>query len=297
MKNKFIKISNRLKSKIYYNYNIGKLTWFRTGGNSKIFAVVENSDELEIILNELNDDNFYILGAGSNLLVRDKGFDGMIIKLGQGFKNIQIKENKLEVGSSVLDIHFSNFALKNNIKDYEFYSGIPGSIGGALKMNAGCYGSETRDNLISIEIYDNKFEKKILLKDELKLTYRKSNIKNNQIVSKATFNINLGEYSKIKEKMLNIKKSRLSSQPIKNRTSGSTFKNPNNLFAAKLIEESNCKGMTFGDAHVSNKHANFFINNGKATATDIETLGKMVIDRVYKKFDIKLEWEVKIIGD
>ncbi len=297
MKNKFIKISNRLKSKIYYNYNIGKLTWFRTGGNSKIFAVVENSDELEIILNELNDDNFYILGAGSNLLVRDKGFDGMIIKLGQGFKNIQIKENKLEVGSSVLDIHFSNFALKNNIKDYEFYSGIPGSIGGALKMNAGCYGSETKDNLISIEIYDNKFEKKILLKDELKLTYRKSNIKNNQIVSKATFNINLGEYSKIKEKMLNIKKSRLSSQPIKNRTSGSTFKNPNNLFAAKLIEESNCKGMTFGDAHVSNKHANFFINNGKATATDIETLGKMVIDRVYKKFDIKLEWEVKIIGD
>tara|TARA_B100000575_G_scaffold285735_1_gene281467 strand:+ start:632 stop:1528 length:897 start_codon:yes stop_codon:yes gene_type:complete len=297
MINKIKNIAGKIKSKIYFDYNIGKLTWFNTGGNSKIFVIVENSDELEIILNEINYDNFYILGSGSNILVRDKGFDGLVIKLGKGFKSLEIIEDKLEVGASTLDINLSNFAYKNNIEGFEFFSGIPGSIGGAVKMNAGCFGSETKDRIESIEIYDKNFEKIIVDKNNLNLSYRSSSIKNSQIVSKATFRITHGDPERIKQKMKNIKNKRLSSQPIQNKTSGSTFKNPQNLYAAKLIENAGCKGMTFGNAYVSNKHANFLINNGSATASDLENLGKKVIDKVFDKFDIKLDWEVKIIGD
>ncbi len=296
MTENLFKISNKLNSKFFFDYNLGKYTWFRTGGNAKIFIIVENENELEIILNEIQNDNFYILGAGSNLLIRDSGFNGTIIKLGKGFNCLEIIEDKLKVGASVLDINLSNFALKNNIEGFEFFSGIPGSIGGAIKMNAGCFGSETKDRIESIQVY-NKLEKENINKKNLNLTYRSSNIKNTQIILKAFFKITYGKSNEIKEKMQNIKTKRLSSQPIKNRTSGSTFKNPLNLHAAKLIQEAGCKGIKYGDAFVSEKHANFLINNGNATASDLENLGKLVIEKVYDKFDIKLDWEVKIIGD
>ena len=297
MKSNLLDISNKLISKFHFDYNIGKLTWFRTGGNAKVFIIVENTEELEIILNEINNDHFYILGAGSNLLVRDKGYNGTIIKLGKGFNNYNIIENKLEVGASILDVNLSNFAYKNNIEGFEFFSGIPGSVGGAVKMNAGCYGSNTHNIIESIEIYNSKFEKKKLTKKDINLSYRSSNILNSQIISKATFDVKYGNAENIKEKMINIKTKRLNSQPIKNKTSGSTFKNPPNLFAAKLIEQSGCKGMSYGNAYVSDKHSNFLINNGNATANDLENLGKLIIEKVYNKFNIMLEWEVKIIGD
>ncbi len=297
MQKKLIKLFDKLQSKIYFNYNIGKLTWFRTGGKAKAFAIIENTQELEIILNELNQEKYFVLGSGSNLLVRDVGFNGIIIKLGKEFNKFNIIEDKLEVGSSVLDINLSKFALKNNFEGFEFFSGIPGSIGGAIKMNAGCYGSETKDILHSIEIYNQNAEKMILMKKDINLNYRLSNIQNNQIITKATFNFSYAENIKIKEKMDEIKKHRLNSQPIKNKTSGSTFKNPSNFFAAKLIEDANCKGLNIGDAHVSTKHANFLINQGNATASDLENLGKLVIEKVYNKFNIILDWEIKIIGD
>ncbi len=297
MSNKLLEFTKKLKSKFFFDHNIGKYTWFRTGGNAKIFAIVENSTELEIILNEINNDNFFILGSGSNLLVRDNGYNGTILKLGKGFNSINIKDNRLEVGASILDINLSNFALKNNIEGLEFYSGIPGSIGGAVKMNAGCFGSETKDVISCIEIYNNFSEKKIIKKNDIKLSYRSSNIKNNQIITKVIFELNYGKNSHIKDKIDNIKKQRILSQPIKNKTSGSTFKNPDNLYAAKLIEEAGCKGISYGDAFVSDQHANFLINRGKATATDIENLGNLIIEKVYSKFNIKLDWEVKIIGD
>ncbi len=296
MSKNFKLLSDKLKSKFFFNYNIGKHTWFRTGGNAKEFIIVENDNELEIILNEINNDNFYILGSGSNLLVRDKGYNGTVIKLGKGFNTIIQDNDKLKVGASILDINLSNFALKNNFEGFEFYSGIPGSLGGAVKMNAGCYGSETKRLIHSIEIFNSSNEKKIIEKKDINLKYRSSNIKDNQIITNVTFNLKLGEANLIKEKMLNIKKQRILSQPIKNKTSGSTFKNPKNLFAAKLIEESGCKGLKYGDAFVSDHHANFFINGGKASASDIENLGKLVIDTVYNKFNVKLDWEVKIIG-
>ena len=297
MSKKIIELADKLKSKIYSDYNAGKHTWFRTGGNAKIFAVVEDNLELEIILNEINNENFYIIGSGSNLLIRDNGYNGTLIKLGKGFNTININNNKLEVGASILDINLSNFALRQNIEGFEFYSGIPGSIGGAVKMNAGCYGSETVDVINSIEICDNFGQRKTITKDELNLKYRSSNINKTDIVTKAIFNFNYGDQNLIKDKINEIKNKRLESQPIKNKTSGSTFKNPKNLFAARLIEEAGCKGMEYGNAVVSNQHANFLINKGRATATDIENLGKQVVDKVYKKFNIILEWEIKIIGD
>ena len=297
MSDKILELSDKLKSKIYLDYNIGKHTWFRTGGNAKIFIIIENNFELEIILNELNNENFYVLGSGSNLLIRDTGFNGVIIKLGKEFNSVNIIENKLEVGASVLDINLSKFALKHGIEGFEYFSGIPGSVGGAVKMNAGCYGSETKEILNSIEFYNQKLQKQNKNKENLNLTYRSSNIKDNEIISKVTFNLKYGDSDIIQHKMIDIKEKRLSTQPIKNKTSGSTFKNPKNLFAARLIEEAGCKGMEYGNAVVSNQHANFFINKGRATATDIENLGKQVVDKVYKKFNIILEWEIKIIGD
>jgi len=297
MSDRILKLSDKLESKIYLDYNVGKHTWFRTGGNAKIFAIIENNYELEIILNEINNDKFYILGSGSNLLIRDTGFNGVIIKLGKEFNSVNIIENKLEVGASVLDINLSRFALKHGIEGFEYFIGIPGSVGGAVKMNAGCYGSETKQILNSIELFNKKSQKKNKNKENLNLTYRSSNIKDNEIISKVTFNFKYGDSNIIKRKMIDIKEKRLSSQPIKNKTSGSTFKNPKNLYAAKLIEEAGCKGMEYGNAVVSNQHANFLINKGKATATDIENLGKHVIDKVYRKFNIILDWEIKIIGD
>ena len=297
MSNKILELAEKLKSKIYFDYNIGKHTWFRTGGNAKIFALIENNSELEIILNEIKNENFYVLGSGSNLLIRDKGYDGTVIKLGKSFSAIKITEDSLEVGASALDVNLSNFAYKNKIKDFEFFSGIPGSIGGAIKMNAGCFGGETKDNIRSIEIYNSHYEKKTILKKDIEFSYRSSNIKQNEIISKAIFNYNYGDTDLIKQKIKNIKNKRLSTQPIQKLTSGSTFKNPPNLFAAKLIEESGCKGLTYGNAYVSDKHANFLMNNGKANANDIENLGKIIIDKVYGKFNIKLEWEIKIIGE
>ena len=297
MSDKILELFDKLKSKIYLDYNVGKHTWFRTGGNAKIFAIIENNFELEVILNELNNENFYIIGSGSNLLIRDAGYNGVIIKLGKEFNSVNIIENKLEVGASVLDINLSKFALKHGIEGFEFFSGIPGSVGGAVKMNAGCYGSETKEILNSVEFYNKKLQKQNKNKENLNLTYRSSNIKDNEIISKVTFNLKYGDSKIIQHKMIDIKEKRLSTQPIKNKTSGSTFKNPTNLFAARLIEEAGCKGMEYGNAVVSNQHANFLINKGRATATDIENLGKQVVDKVYKKFNIILEWEIKIIGD
>ncbi len=297
MSKKILELADKLKSKIYLDYNAGKHTWFRTGGNAKIFVIIEDNLELEIILNEINNENYYILGSGSNLLIRDNGYNGTLIKLGKGFNTININDNKLEVGASILDINLSNYALRQNIEGFEFYSGIPGSIGGAVKMNAGCYGSETVDVINSIEICDNFGNRKKIKKDKLNLKYRSSNINKTDIVTKAVFNFNYGDQKLIKDKINEIKKKRLDTQPIKNKTSGSTFKNPKNQYAAKLIEAAGCKGTSYGDAYVSDQHANFLINRGSASATDLENLGKNIIEKVYAKFNIELDWEVKIIGE
>ncbi len=289
-------IQSQIKSKILINYDMGKSTWFRTGGSAKGFIIVDNFKDLQIIVSYADKIKYSIIGVGSNLLVRDSGYDGLIIKLGKNFNKIKIRENTLSVGAGVLDINLAKFALKNSIRDFEFFIGIPGTIGGAVKMNAGCYGSQTSDNLKRILILNNSGKYQYINLNNLNLGYRTSDIKNNSIILKAEFDFNYSSYDEILNKNNLIKLKREKTQPLKEKTSGSTFKNPPNKFAAELIEKAGCKGMKVGDASVSNIHANFIINHGNASATDIELLGKKVIERVKDIFGITLEWEIKILG-
>ena len=291
------KIQSKIYSKIFFNFDMSKTTWFRTGGRASGFTIINSIRDLKEILNFENKINYYIIGVGSNLLVRDKGYQGLIIKLGKNFNNINVKKNIVSVGAGVLDLNLARFAQKNSIKNFEFYSGIPGTIGGAVKMNAGCYGSQTSDILERILVINRFGELKYLNADELKLEYRSSKIDEKSIILKADFKLDYGSYDDIKFKINEIKFKRKTSQPLNEKTSGSTFKNPPGQFAAALIEKSGCKGMTIGGASISNVHSNFIINNGKASAKDIEKLGEIIIEKVKQKFGISLEWEIKILGN
>jgi len=297
MKEKLIKLSSSLESNFFYDYDMSKATWFKAGGKAKALIVVKNEKELEIIMQSINQFPYYILGSGSNLLVRDIGYDGIIIKLGKSFNKIEINEDKIFVGASNLDVNLSSFAKKNNIKGFEFFSGIPGTIGGAIKMNAGCFGSDTSSVLNKIHYLNEQGKKNIVSADKLNMKYRSSNILDSSIITKAEFNIEYGNSEEINKKIAFVKKQRIKNQPLKEKSSGSTFKNPPNYYAAKLIELSGCKGIENGDAIVSETHANFLINKGNASAKEIEDLGKKIIEKVYKKFNILLEWEIKIIGE
>ena len=297
MKQIFNKISSNLKSKFYYDYNTSNNVWFRTGGKVAVFCLVYDQNELEIILNSIGDIPYTVIGAGSNILVRDKGYNGVLFKLGKKFNKIDINESYINVGAGILDVNLSKFALKKSIKNFEFYSGIPGTIGGAIKMNAGCFDCETKDLLIDVKIINPNGKVIIKKKEEINLSYRSSEIIEKDIIISANFISSYGNEEEILSKMEKIKFIRENSQPIKSKTSGSTFKNPKNNFAAKLIERSGCKDLNVGDAYVSTKHANFLINMDNASASEIEELGKIIIDRVYNQFDIRLEWEIKIIGN
>ncbi len=290
------KIQSKIQSNILLDYDMKKSTWFRAGGRALGYVIVNHISDLKIITRFSDQIKYYILGVGSNLMVRDSGFDGLIIKLGKNFNKIKIKKNILSVGAGVLDINLAKFAEKNSIKNFEFFSGIPGTIGGAIKMNAGCYGSQTADNLKRVLVINKFGEIQYLNKEQLKLSYRSSNLTDEIIVLKADFIFEKSSLSEIIEKKNYIKFKRENSQPIKEKTSGSTFKNPPGKYAAALIEQAGCKGMENGGASVSNLHSNFIINNGEATALDIENLGKKIIKRVHEKFGITLEWEIKIIG-
>ncbi len=272
-------IQLKISDKILFDYDMGNSTWFRAGGKAKGYIVINNLEDLKTIVDYADKIKYTITGVGSNLLARDSGYDGLIIKLGKSFNKIKIKNNNiLSVGAGVLDLNLAKFALKNSIKDFEFFTGIPGTIGGAVTMNAGCYGAQTSDNLNRILLLNSK--------GAIKYVYLQ-----------ADFNFEYSSQEKILLKNNYIKSKRKETQPIKEKTSGSTFKNPKGRFAAELIEKAGCKGMKVGDASVSHMHSNFIINNGSATASDIENLGKKVKKRVKEVHGIELEWEIKILGD
>ena len=289
-------IKSKIKSNILLDYDMRKSTWFRAGGNALGYVIVNNISDLKTIFSYAHQIKYYIVGVGSNLMIRDGGFDGLIIKLGKNFNKIKINKDTLSAGAAVLDVNLAKFALKNSIKDFEFFSGIPGTIGGAIKMNAGCFGSQTADILKRILVINKLGKIEYLTKNELGLKYRSSNLTDELVVLKADFICKYSSVSEIIEKKNSIKLKRESSQPIKEKTSGSTFKNPPGEYAAALIERAGCKGMKNGGASVSTIHSNFIINNGDATALDIENLGKKIIKQVHEKFGITLEWEIKIIG-
>ncbi len=250
----------------------------------------------------------FTIGVGSNILVRDGGIRGAVIRLGSGFKNISFRNNRIIAGASALDAHVASKAADNGL-DLTFLRTIPGSIGGAIRMNAGCYGSYVADHFISAKVLNRSGELFNLSSKDLEFSYRQCNIPEEYIILEAVFEAKSGEPSDLHAKMKNQLAKRDASQPSKERTAGSTFRNPSgfsstgetddihDLKAWKLIDDAGMRGATCGGAKISEKHSNFLINTGTATAYDLENLGELVRKSVFKKSKVKLEWELIRVGE
>jgi len=288
----------KVRGKYIPNYPLGKRTWFGVGGAAEVlFKPADKEDLIEFIKLCPKDIPLMVLGMASNLIIRDGGVSGVVIKLGGKFSEIKHEDKNITVGSGALDLNLALTALKYEIAGLEFLSGIPGTIGGALRMNAGAYGLEIKDVLISAEILFANGSVKNMTADEMGLSYRHNNLPQDVIFLGCTLKGHAGNYADIEKNMNDIKKRRLETQPIKSKTGGSTFKNPQGVKKAwQLIDEAGCRGLKIGGAEISEKHANFMVNKDAATAEDLENLGEEVIKRVYEKSGIKLLWEIKLIG-
>jgi UDP-N-acetylmuramate dehydrogenase len=292
-------IKNKIESPILFNENLAKYSWFNVGGPAKVIFKPKNLKELSFFLQNLNGfDKIKLLGAGSNTLVRDGGFGGIIIKLGKSFSHLSLFDNdKIIVGAGALDRNVSNFALLNALSEFEFLSCIPGTIGGGIRMNSGCYGKDISKILISVQAMDFNGKIKIIYSKDINFFYRGCSLENNLIFISATFKGKKGISKKIEKKMQELVERKKKSQPSKIKTCGSTFKNPENNSAWKLIKNAECSGMKVGNAYISEKHCNFFINKKNAKAQDLENLINKVKTKVLEKTGIDLELELQIIGE
>lgn len=281
------------------NFNLSGVTWFNVGGAADIlFKPLDVEDLSHFIKHKPKNIPYMVLGVGSNLLVRDGGIRGVVIRLGRGFTDISHDDNQLVVGAGALDVNVSKYCLENSIEGLEFLSGIPGVIGAAVAMNAGAYGKEIANCLIKAEAIDESGNLIVIDNKEFGFKYRGNSLADNLIYTKVYFKVSLGQKEEIEERINQIQQQRESSQPIRSKTGGSTFKNPSgDKKAWQLIDEAGCRGLKIGDAVMSEKHCNFLINLGNATAAEIEDLGEMVRRRVFDNSGLMLEWEIKIIGD
>jgi len=284
------------------NVKLSSYSWFNLGGNADYLFKPRDINHLKEFLKEANKKNLKItiLGAGSNTLFRDNGVRGVVIKLGKEFSFIKkIEENVLEIGAATLDRKVANFAMENNLKNLEFLSCIPGSIGGAIIMNSGCYDSDISKFIISIKVLDKKkmIESEIK-KEDIKFSYRGTDLSNDFIILSAKLKCSLGDKNEIEKVQNELIERKKISQPSQIKTCGSTFKNANgDKKAWMLIKEAGCNNYSEGDAVISKKHCNFFVNNGKARSRDIENLVKKVQKKVLEKTGINLELEIKIVGE
>ena len=292
-------IEGKISGKILFDENLSKHSWFNLGGPAKVIFKPKNLNELSIFLKNLKEFNkIKVLGAGSNTLIRDGGFDGIIIKLGKSFSHLSLlDQNTLIAGSSTLDKNVSNFALENSLSGFEFLSCIPGTIGGGIRMNSGCYGEDVSKILISVQVMDLSGKVKVVHSSDIKFSYRGCNLDNSLIFISATFKGKNDSNPNIQKKIINLVERKKKDQPSKIKTCGSTFKNPENNKAWSLIKDSGCAGMKMGDAHISEKHCNFFVNKGNAKSQDLENLIYQVKNKVLNKTGIKLELELEIIGE
>jgi len=282
---------------IYKNEKLSKYSWFGLGGFAKIFFKPKSVLDLKKFLEKYNK-KIYILGAGSNTLFRDSGFDGVIIKLGAGFNYIKLlNNNKIEVGAATLDKKLSDFAKQKSITGFEFLSCIPGSIGGAITMNSGCYDYDISQIFSSLKAINFSGNLKSFNKDDVKFFYRGSNLPKDLIILSAVFEGQLLNKKEIESRQMKLINQKKESQPSKIKTCGSTFKNPQDKKAWKLIRSSNCSNLNIGGARMSSQHSNFFLNNGSATSSDIENLIEEVRKKVFLKTGVNLELEIKIIGE
>ena len=291
---------NEFEEGVRFDYDLRKKNWFNIGGKTKVFYKADNLKQLIKFLKILdNKKKIFILGAGSNTLISDNLFDGVVIKLSKNFSNISLLgEDKVIAGSAVLDKSLSDFALNNNLSGFEFLSGIPGTIGGGIRMNAGCFGKEFKDILLSIQAIDKSGNLITIPSKDIKFEYRKNDISEDLIFLSASFKGVKSDSRKINNEMIRIKTEKEKNQPSKIRTSGSTFKNPisqTNKKVWELIKESVPLDKSFGDACISEKHCNFFVNRGEAKFEDMKKLIDFVAKNVLEKTGISLEKEIKIL--
>ena len=295
-----IDLKKNISGDIFFEYDVKKLNWFNIGGKTKIFFKPENLADLVQFLKIYNNrGKIFVLGAGSNVLISDKTYDGVIIKLGKRFNNIsQLNKNTVIAGGNVLDKRLSEYCKENEISGFEFLSCIPGTIGGGIKMNSGCYKKEFKNILVSVQALDFCGNIITIPASKIKFSYRGNNLDKNLIFLSGTFKGYNVKKIKISNEIERLKRIKKLTQPSKIKTSGSTFKNPknaNDLKVWELISKSVPADTHFGDAAISKQHANFFINKKNATFEDMNKLITFVKDKVKKKFNINLELEVEIV--
>jgi UDP-N-acetylmuramate dehydrogenase len=285
-----------LRGRLLANQPLGEFTWFRVGGPAQVFFMPEDENDLAYFLRNLSTETpVTVIGAGSNLIVRDGGVPGVVIRLGRGFNDVRIEEHRVTAGTAMLDVMVARAAQAAGVAGLAFLSGIPGTIGGALRMNGGAYGGETKDVLLETRGVDRQGNMRTFSNGEMGFSYRHCSAPDDVIFTAAVLQGRAGEPEEIAGEMATIKKKREATQP-RNRTGGSTFKNPPGHSAWKLVDEAGCRGLTIGGAQVSELHSNFLINLGNASASDIETLGETVREKVKENSGIDLEWEIKRVG-
>jgi UDP-N-acetylmuramate dehydrogenase len=288
------------KENVKFNYNLKKKNWFNIGGNTKIYFKAENLKELIRFLKIIEKkEKLFILGGGSNTLITDKTYDGVVIKLSNNFNNISLlSEDIIIAGSSVSDKSLSEFAMNNSLGGFEFLSCIPGTVGGGIKMNAGCFNREFKDILISVQAMNKSGQVITIPAKEINFRYRDSGLSNDLIFLSASFKGFKKNSDSIKNEMTKLKEKKEKAQPTRIKTSGSTFKNPLDQSDKKvwqLIKESVPLEKSFGDACISEKHCNFFVNKGNARFDDMKKLIDFVSESVLKKTGVKLQTEIKIL--
>ena len=286
-----------LRGRILPNQSLAELTWFRVGGPAQILFMPQDEEDLSYLLDKLPGTiAVTVIGLGSNLIVRDGGIPGVVVRLGRGFSEVAVEGMRVRAGAAVPDVKVARAAQEAGIAGLSFLRGIPGAIAGALRMNGGAYGGETEDVLVEARGVDRRGAFHVYGNADMDFSYRHCGVPDDVIFTQALFHGQPGDVAAIAAEMGKITESREATQPIKSRTGGSTFKNPPGQKAWQLIDASGCRGLRVGDAQVSEMHCNFLINLGAATAADIETLGDTVRQRVKQHSGVDLEWEIKRIG-
>ncbi len=287
-----------LRGRLRANESLAPVTWFRVGGPAQLYFGPADEEDLAYFLDNIPAElPVTVIGLGSNLIIRDGGLEGVVIRLGRGFGQTEVLEGeRIRAGAIVPDVRLAQTAAEAGIAGLEFYRGIPGSIGGALRMNAGAHGGETRDFLLEARAVDRNGKVHVLKNADMGYSYRHCSVPEDYIFTQALFGGERGDADELRARMQEVVDYREQKQPVKSRTGGSTFKNPPGHSAWKLVDAAGCRGLRVGGAHVSEKHCNFLINDEEATAADIEKLGELVRKRVYENSGIKLQWEIKRLG-
>jgi UDP-N-acetylmuramate dehydrogenase len=287
----------RMRGRLLANQSLAELTWFRVGGAAQALFMPEDEPDLSYFLSELPAEvPVTVIGLGSNLIVRDGGVPGVTVRLGRGFNEIAIEGLRVRAGAAVPDVKVARAAQEAGVGGLAFLCGIPGGVGGALRMNGGAYGRETKDALVEARAVDRQGRVQVLKNADMHYAYRHCGAPDDYIFTQAVFAGERGDPAAIAAEMERVTKSRGDTQPVKSRTGGSTFKNPPGQKAWQLIDAAGCRGLRLGDAQVSPMHCNFLINLGNASGADIETLGETVRRRVKDASGVELEWEIKRIG-